>query len=387
MTVHEIAKNIFSVGVKDWTLSEFHGYLTQKGSTYNSYLIKGEKTVLIDGVKAAFTEEWLRNIESLIPLDQIDYLVCNHVEMDHSGSLPALLQKAPKIQVLTPSVAQKELARHYDIGAWNIKPVTTGDTLLVGARTLRFTMIPMVHWPDSMMTFVLEDGILFPNDAFGQHLACSALFDDETDENIFQEAKKYYANIVLPYGPQVAKALKSIEGDTIKMIAPSHGLIWRRDISKIVSLYRDWSSGKTDKKAVVVYDSMWGSTEKMARRIVEAFELKGIPTTLRCLKEHHISDVVSDVMDATYVAIGSPTLNSGVLPTVGSLLTYIKGLRPVSKKGFAFGSYGWKRGALKDIEDTMKLLSWTMPEESFQVNYRPADADLDTLSAVIQKTI
>ncbi|MDR1005234.1 MAG: FprA family A-type flavoprotein [Bacteroidales bacterium] len=351
MKVTEIVKNIYSVGVSDWNVRNFHGYLTQRGSSYNSYLIIDDKIALIDTVKAPFTKEFIDRISLIVPLDKIDYVVSNHVEMDHSGAMPEIMKRCPNAVVLTSQSGEKEHKLHYDTSKWNVRVVQSGDSVSLGKRTLSFLMTPMVHWPDNMVTYCPEDKILFSNDAFGQHYASAEYYDDELPlDLILWEAKKYYANIVMPYSNQVVAALEAASKLDIKMIAPSHGLIWRSHIDKIFAAYNDWSHAKSSKKAVIVYDSMYGSTEKIAYAIRDAFESKGYDYKFFDLKSNHHSDVITDCLDAEYICVGSPTLNKNIMPSVASMLTYIQGLIVKGKKGILFGSYGWAPQNIKVMQ-------------------------------------
>lgn len=378
----EIAKNIFTVGVKDWTLREFHGYSTPYGTTYNSYLIMDDVITLIDGVKAPFTAELIENIRHYALPEKIGAVVCNHVEMDHSGALPEILSLMPNAVVYCPEAGKKALQSHYDITNWNIKTVKTGDTLNIGKHSLTFVQAQMVHWPDSMMTYEAKEKILFSNDAFGQHVASDVVYDDEYGDCIFRHAKKYYANIVEPYGLQVKKVLGEAKKLDIAMIAPSHGLIWRSMIPQIVQKYDFWASYNFNpKKALVVYDTMWGSTEKMAKTVARAWSEKGLQVTLRSLKTAHISDVADDCAEARFIAFGSPALNGRILPEMGALITYLSGLGFKKKIGFCFGSYGWKANVLRDIQDALSNVGWLFPEEYVSQQYRPSEQDLKELFA------
>ena len=313
----EIKPDVFWVGGIDWNERNFHGYTTERGSTYNAYLILDEKITLIDTCKKPFTGELIDRIADIVDPASIDYIVSNHVEMDHSGGLPALAEIAPKATIVTgaPKGVQG-LRAHYGDGL-NLMGLKTGDTLNIGKRTLAFVQTPMVHWPDSMVTYDEFDGILFSNDAFGQHYASSKRFDDEVGlPEVLVQAQKYYANIVMPYGKNVEAALKALSGLAFDMIAPAHGIIWRSHVPEILEMYEKWSSGIPEEYALVVYDSMWHTTEAMATEITEAFIEMGIPARLLDLKVNHISDIMAEVLDARYIAVGSPTLNKTMMPTV-----------------------------------------------------------------------
>lgn len=388
MRAFEIANNIYWVGGKDWNMRNFHGYETQRGTSYNAYLIKDEKNVLIDTVKENFFSHMQERIESVMDIKDIDILVANHIEPDHSGGMEQLLKINPNIKIITNKSGVKAINRHYKADSWNIETVKTGDSLSIGSRTLSFVLAPMVHWPDSMACYLNEDEILFSNDAFGQHISTASLFDDENPfDVIMEEAAKYYSNIVWPYGGPVQKVMKSVADLKIKMIATSHGIIWRKYISEILAKYQTWSTGESKEKAVIVYDSMWGSTEKMAYEVMGTFEKHDIPVTLRNLKYYHISDIAGELLEAKYVCIGSPTLNSTMLPTVSAFMMYIKGLKPTKKYGYVFGSYGWNNSALKEIEEMLAKLKWVMPHKAHNVEYRPTEGELKEISLEIEQLI
>jgi len=372
----EIKPDIYWVGGIDWDIRNFHGYITQRGTTYNAYLIMDKKITLVDTVKHYLFDEMLSRIKEIVDPSKIDYIISNHVEMDHSGSIQKLLEVAPNAKIITSTRGEKGLRRHYKKD-WNFKVVKSGDTLNIGERTLHFVEIPMVHWPDSMVTYLPSDKLLLPNDAFGQHIATSERFDDEVDWGILkEEAAKYYANIVMPYGSQVEKALEALSGLDIEMIAPSHGIIWRSLIPQILKEYTKWARYETEDKALIVYDSMWGSTEKIAYTLRGGIEEAGIHVTIRNLKNTHISDVITDVISSKLILLGSPTLNNTMLPTMGGFLTYLKGLRPKNRIGFVFGSYGWGGQAVGEIEKIIKDLPWDMPVESINLNYVPDEKEL-----------
>jgi flavorubredoxin len=376
MKAVEIKKGIYWVGGIDWTLRNFHGYSTERGSTYNAYLIIDEKIVLVDTVKDYLFEEMLERVKSVIDPSKIDYVVSNHVEMDHSGSLPRIMEISKDATVITSPNGEKGLKEHYEAG-WKMQVVNTGDSVSIGKRTLSFVLTQMVHWPDSMATYIPEEKLLLPNDAFGQHIATPERFDDEVDWGILkEEAAKYYANIVLPFGSQVQKALEAVSALDIDMIAPSHGIIWREHIQKMIDLYKEWSNNETKEKAVIIFDSMWHSTEKIAKAVYGAFEDKGIPARLMDLKAEHISNVMTQVLDAKYICVGSPTLNNGMLPTVAAFLTYMKGLSPKNRRGFAFGSYGWGGQSIQQIEAVLKEIGFDVAEP-IKVKYVPDNKTLE----------
>lgn len=367
----ELKKGIYWVGGIDWTIRDFHGYSTHKGSTYNAYLVVGKKTALVDTVKAPFFEEMMGRIREVMPPERIDYLIANHVEMDHSGSLPLFKKAFPKVEVLCSPRAEEELKLHYG-DTIPLKTVKTGDVLELGGKTLTFVEIPMVHWPDSMVTYVKEEKVLLPNDAFGQHIASTERFDDELGwDAIRPEAAKYYANIVMPYGPQVLKALEALQGIEIEVIGPSHGIIWRKYIPEIVATYERWAKGETEKRVLVVYDTMWGSTERMAAAICRGLVEEGVSTKMYRLRGADRSDIVQEVLEARGLVLGSPTLNNGVFPSVAEFSCYIKGLRPKGRLAAVFGSYGWGKGATtKALTADLQAAGMEVMEE-LQVQFVP----------------
>lgn len=325
----------------------------------------------------------IERISSVIDPSKIDYVISNHVEMDHSGGLSEIMKLAPNATLFCSPRGETGLREHYREN-WNFKPTESGTILNLGKRSLHFILTPMVHWPDNMVSYMPEEKILFSNDAFGQHLASSERFDDEYPlDIIMMEARKYYANIVLPYSKQVQKVLVGVNELDIEIIANSHGIIWRKHARQIIEAYASWASNETRKKALVVYDTMWHSTESMALAIQDAFEQSGYVTSLLNLQYNHISDVMTEVIDAEYICIGSPTLNGRMMPTVSAFLTYLSGLAPRDRKTIVFGSYGW---GPKQIEDIAKQ----MTESGFEVvttekiKFVPSTEDLDGLRSRIK---
>jgi len=381
----EIKSDIFWVGGIDWDLRNFHGYSTNRGTTYNSYLINDEKITLVDTVKPKFMGEMLSRIEEIVEPKKIDYIISNHVEMDHSGSLPEIAKICPNAEIITSTRGEKGLNKHYKDN-FNLKVVDSGESLNIGKRNLTFVHIPMVHWPDSMVTYIKKDKLLLSNDSFGQHIASQERFDHELEWGVLkEEAAKYYANIVMPYDVQVEKALSSILDLDINMIAPSHGIIWKNHIEKIVNEYKKWAKNESEQKALIIYDSMWGSTEKIANVLREGINEIGVNVSIRNLKNTHISDIISEVLTTKLILLGSPTLNNGLLPTMGGFLSYMKGLRPKNKIGFVFGSYGWGGQAVGDIEKIIRDLSWDIPFQSININYIPTKDDLKNIKNIGNK--
>ena len=379
----EIAKNIFWVGVIDWNLRNFHGYETSRGSTYNAYLILDEKVTLIDTAKIDFADEIISRISSVIDPAKIDIIVSSHVEPDHSGALKKIAELAPNAEIFTTNPnGLKGLTARY--GKLNYKAVKAGDKISIGERSLAFVPTPMLHWPDSMVTYCPEEKILFSNDAFGEHLATSMRFDDENNlEIILSEAKKYYANILMPFGKQAQTALKALGDLEIKMIATGHGVIWRKNISKIIDCYKYWSSDEVENRACVVFDSMWHSTEIIAQTITESFAKKNIPAAYYDLKFTPLSDIVTDIFKSKYLVVGSPTINNQMMPTVAKFLNYIKGLRPLNHQGFAFGSYGWGGQSIALVEDEMKAAGIEIILEKIRIANLPTVEQLDEIEKKI----
>lgn len=383
----KLKENVYWVGEIDWDLRNFHGYLTQQGTTYNAYLILDEKITLIDSVRPYLYERMMQRLSRLIDPSRIHYIVSNHVEMDHSGSLPLLMETAKNATIITSPHGQKGLLAHYKRNDWNFKVVKTNEMVSLGRKSMKFVLTPLVHWPDNMVSYLVEDNILFSNDAFGQHIASSERFDDEYPLDIsVDEAKKYYANIVLPYSSQVQKAMDALSPLAISMIAPSHGIIWRSHVNAIVGEYRKWSSSKVENRCLVIYDTMWKSTEKIAYSIQEVFESMGIPTKMMNLRKNHISDIIADILTAKFICVGSPTLNSNMLPTVAGFLTYLKGLSPQNRIGLAFGSYGWGGQAVGHVEDILKECGFQMMR-SIKAQYIPDDAQLQEISNTLKQEI
>jgi len=354
----KVLENVFWVGAVDWNVRNFHGftYSTHRGTTYNAYLIVDDKTALIDSVYGPFASEMIERIKAVVDPSKIDYLVANHVETDHSGAISEILRLAPKTKLLGTARCKEGLQKHY-FGDWDFQVVKTGDEVKLGKRTLRFIEAPMLHWPDSMFTYVEKDALLLPNDAFGQHLATSKRFDDEVDEKILMdEAAKYYANILWPFNQLILRKIDEIQkmGLKINMIAPSHGIVWRSNPGKIVEAYVRWSKGEAKGRILVVYDTMWNSTEKMAKAMIEGISSEGVETMLFRLPFSDRGDILKELLDAKGILIGSSTINNGVLPTVAPFLEELQGLRPKNKVAAAFGSYGWGGGAVKTIEEKLK---------------------------------
>ncbi len=391
MKATQVKGDIYWVGVKDWNLREFHGYATPYGSTYNSYLIMDDKITLVDGVKHYLSAENLARIGSMVDFSQIAYVVVNHVEMDHSGNIPEIMRLAPQAVIVTNAAGKQALEAHFDTAGWQYLLVKSGDSLSIGKRTLEFMTTPMLHWPDSMMTYVKEDKVLLSNDGFGQHYASSALMvKDAPFDLVMENAKSYYANILFPFGSQAEKALKTAGdlGLDIEMIAPSHGLIWSgaEEVNAILGNYAKWASGSNEGKAVIVYDSMWGATAALADTAMGVFQDAGIPVIKHCLSAKNVSDIMPDFLDAKYVLIGNPTLNNQLFPRVAGFVAYMRGLAPKNKVALAFGSYGWKPGVLNQIQQAFDELGWqSLPP--FEEKYTPKSDVLEKFKAKVAELI
>jgi anaerobic nitric oxide reductase flavorubredoxin len=371
---------VYWVGVVDWNIRDFHGYITRRGSSYNAYLVTDEKTALVDTVKAAFCNELVEHVSEHLSLDKLDYIIVNHVEMDHSSSLPTIAKLAKNAKILSSVRGKEELIKHYGAEFERVETVKSADTLKLGKKTLTFLEAPMLHWPDSMFTYIVEDKILMPNDAFGQHLASSGRFDDTVDQQVLmEEAVTYYANILTPFATLIVRKIEEVVAMKlpIDMIAPSHGIIWRKDPMKIVNAYMDWCTGKIVKqKVVIVFDTMWGSTDKMARAIADGVASQGVEVKLLKLRATDNTDVVTEIVDAKVVLVGSPTLNNGMFPSLGQFLTYITGLKPRGKLWGFFGSYGWGGGAVKGMIKTAKEAGFDVMEPSIELKWVPTEEEL-----------
>lgn len=375
----KIAKDIYDVGVNDWNIRDFHGYTTDLGTSYNAFLILDKKTVLIDTVKAEFADQLIDNISKIIDPKKIDYVISNHTEMDHSGSLPRVMHKVGEEKPLFCSkMGQKNLSRHFR-QKWNYRPVENGEELTLGSRTITFLETRMLHWPDSMFSYLKEDKILFSSDAFGQHYAGMEKFDDLIGEAIMPHAKKYFANILLLYSPLILKLVEHVTNLKLEfnIICPDHGILWRKDPGKIINAYVKWSRQEAKNKAVVIYDTMWHSTEKMAEAIVAGLSEQGIEARPMHLRKYNRSDIMTEVLDAKAVIVGSPTLNNGLFPTVSDFLTYMKGLKPKNKIGAAFGSYGWSGESVNLIKNELESMNIEIIDPGLKVQYVPDNQSLE----------
>jgi flavorubredoxin len=363
----------------DWNVRDFHGYTTYRGTTYNAYLVRDEKTALFDTVKEPFKADLVQNICQVLGSPKIDYIIVNHVEPDHSSSLPALMDVVKPEKIFCTSMGKNTLLEHYDREDWPYEVVKNGQTIRLGQRTVKFIETRMLHWPDTMFSYLEEDRLLISSDAFGQHWCTSERFDDEVDSSeLMKHASKYYANILLLYSPLVKKLFEAVGkmGLEIKTIAPDHGLIWRSHPAKILQAYDAWSDQKPKQKALIIYDTMWQSTEKMARAVGGGLAEEKVSVQLLDLKTNHRSDVMTEVLDAGALIFGSATLNNGMLPRMADILHYMKGLRPQNKIGAAFGSYGWSGEAVNLINQAMEEMKIEVVDPGMKIKHFPTEKDL-----------
>ena len=380
MSNNELAKGVHWVGAVDWDIRDFHGYSTYKGTTYNAFLVVDEKITLFDTVKHSHKAELLRNISKIVDPEKIDYIVVNHVEMDHSGSLPEIVELVKPEKIFCSPMGKKAILDHFHQVDWPFEVVKSGDEVSLGKRTVQFIETRMLHWPDSMFSFLKEDGILFSSDAFGQHLASSERFDDEVDLSVvMKESAKYYANILYLFAPLIKKLLASVAEMNldIKMIAPDHGVIWRTHQSEILAAYDKWSKNESDKKALVIYDSMWHSTEEMAHAVCDGLIEAGVSTNMVNLQVHHRSDVMTQVLGAKAIVLGSSTLNNGLLPRMAGFLMYMRGLKPTNKLGATFGSFGWSGEAVSLMNKALEEMKIDVIEDGLKIKYVPNEENLD----------
>ncbi len=374
----KISENVYWVGAIDWDLRNFHGYSTGRGTTYNAYLIMAEKVTLVDTVKAPFRDELLARIRSVIEPEKIDYIISDHAEMDHTGSLPAIMEIVKPEKVFASVKGVEALEQHF--GLKDITAVEDGGEIDLGNMKVTCLETRLLHWPDSMVSYLAQDRILFSQDGFGMHLASNERFDDELDDYVlYYEAAKYYANILLLYSHIAQKVIRRLEesGLDIQTIAPDHGPVWRSKIPWIIDLYKKWSARELRKKAIIVYDSMWGSTRMMARAIEDGLTEGGVHVKVLNATATERAEVVTELIDAAALIVGSPTLNNHIFPTVADVLTYIKGLKPGGLVGAAFGSYGWSGESVRVLNSWLEDMKVELVGEGVRVNYVPRADDLE----------
>lgn len=382
MKAVEIARDIHWVGAIDWAVRDFHGYVTPRGTTYNNYLLLDDEVTLVDTVKYDFAETTVKNIRGLVDPARIRHVVVNHIENDHVTSLDRILGLAPDATVYLTQKGKRGLDRFYDTSRWKMKLVKTGDTLQTGRFTLTFLETPMLHWPDSMMTYVPEARLLFSQDAFGQHLASAARFDDEfarTDSwaELDDAVVEYYANILMPFGALIEKKLQEVGalGLDIGMIAPDHGVIWRAEPSRVLQSYRHMAGGGAACSVAVIYDTMWQSTEQMTVPIASGIRDEGLDVKVMKLRSTPMSVAIKEFWKSRGALVGSPTLNNILFPTVAEFLTHLRGLRPKHRIAGAFGSYGWSGGAVRDATEEFRRMGLEVYEPGLQLLYKPSLED------------
>ena len=376
----ELKKGVYWVGAVDWGIRKFHGHelSTHRGTTYNSYLIVDEKIALVDSVWGPFEQELIENIKKIVDPAKIDIVVANHSEPDHSGGLPAVMARCPGATVAVSKNGAESIPGHYH-QEWNFKVVKTGDSISLGKNNLVFVEAPVLHWPDSMFTYLTGHSILMPNDAFGQHYATAFRFNDQVNQaELYEEAQKYYANILTPFSARVIKKIDEVLALElpVDMIAPSHGVIWRQDPLQIVRKYQEWAAQQPEKRAVVLYDTMWNGTRRMAEAIGQGLAEKGVDYKLFHMAVADRNDVIAQIFQAKGIIIGSPTLNNGLLPTVTPILEDLKGLKFQNKIGAAFGSYGWSGESVRIIEEHLKRCGIPIVTEGVGAKWQPAEDDL-----------
>ncbi len=374
-----IKNNVAWVGKVDWELRKFHGeeYSTHQGSTYNAYLIQEEKTVLIDTVWEPYADEFVANLEQVIDLSQIDYIVANHGEVDHSGALPALMERIPDTPIYCTANAVRSLKGQYHKD-WNFQVVKTGDTLDVGnGKQLVFVEMMMLHWPDSMAAYLTGDNILFSNDAFGQHYATENLFNDRVDTcELYAQAIKYYANILTPFSAFLRKKLAEITALKlpIDIIATSHGVIWRDNPGQIIEQYARWADDYQENQITLVYDTMWNGTRLLAEKIAEGITLADPDVTVKLhnIAKTDVNDIVTDVFRSKTVLFGSPTINQTILHTLAGFITMLQGLKFKNKKAAAFGCYGWSGESVKILNGLLTQAGFELINDGFKNQWNPA---------------
>jgi flavorubredoxin len=379
-----IADDIFWLGDIDFESRDFHGYSRSPlGTTYNAYLVKDQKNVLFDTVKEAHGPTLLEKLRQVLPPEKVDYIVVNHLEPDHSGALPLLMEACRPEALICSPLGKKSLEGYFGSRDWPVRAVTSGDTLSLGRRSVRFLEARMLHWPDSMFSYLPEERLLISNDAFGQNIASTARFADEIEPFLLRRAlSEYYHNIILPYSAQVLRILDTIaqQGLDVGIIAPDHGLIFRtpEDVASTLDAYRDFALQKPRKRALIIYDTMWQSTERLAHALYNGLSDNGVETVVMNLKQNHHSAVMTELADCGLLAVGSPTHNNGILPAVAAVLTYIKGLRPKNRIGAAFGSYGWSGENTQILGEYLAAMSMPQPVGPLKCPFVP---DATVLSA------
>ena len=378
----QVTLHVDWVGKIDWELRKFHGeeYSTHRGSSYNSYLLRDEKIALIDTVWMPFAKEFVDNLTKEIDLNKIDYIIANHAEMDHSGALPELMSRIPDKPIYCTANGVKSLKGHYHKN-WNFQIVKTGDKLSLGKKDLIFIEAMMLHWPDSMMEYLTGDEILFSNDAFGQHIASEHLFNDlVVQSELYEEATKYYANILTPFSPLVTKKINEVISFNlpVKFICPSHGIIWRDNPLQIAQKYLEWAADYSENQISIIYETMWDGTRMLAEHIAKGIKQADNKVTVKLLNisRRDINDVVTEVFKSKAILLGSPTINKGILNAMSALIDMVTGLKFKSKKAAAFGCYGWSGESVKILNDHLSKAGFEVIGEGFKTLWQPGDEAL-----------
>ena len=379
----KITENVTWVGKIDWDLTKFHGeeYSTHKGSTYNAYLVRDEKNVLIDTVWLPYTKEFVDNLQKEIALTEIDYIIINHGEVDHSGALTKLMELIPDTPIYCTANAVKSLKGQYHKD-WNFHVVKTGDKLSIGSKEFIFVEAPMMHWPDTMMCYLTGENILFSNDAFGQHYASEYMFNDLVDQaELYRETLKYYANILTPFNRQVERKLKELAelNLTIDIICPSHGVVWRDNPMQIVNKYSEWVKDYQENQITIIYDTMWDGTRKLAEAIAEGIKQADGAVNIKLYNtgRKDKNDILTEIFQSKAILVGSPTVNNGVLSSIAGIMEEIRGLQFKNKKAAAFGTYGWSEKSVKMIGELLKEAGFEVVNDGYKVSWNPDEATLD----------
>lgn len=382
MKTVEIKPGIHWIGAIDWSIRDFHGYVTPDGTSYNNYLIMDEQITLVDTVKDKFAWVTIENIKHLTDPSKVVNIVINHIEPDHASGLEQVMSLMPEANIYISEKGKKGLERVFDTSKWKFNVVKTGDILNTGKYNLLFIETPMLHWPDSMMTYVKEAKLLISQDAFGQHLASAARFDDEFTEcssraKLDEAVVEYYANILMPFGSLIEKKIADVValGLEIDMIAPDHGVIWRKGVGDILQRYLDLAGGKANLSVSIIYDTMWHSTERMTLPIMEGIKEEGVGCNIIKLRATPMSVAITEFWKSRGCLIGSPTLNNMLYPSVAEFLYHLRGLRPKNRIAGAFGSYGWGGGAVKGAYEELNKMKLETYEPGVQVLYKPSIED------------
>ncbi len=382
-TAKKITEKVTWVGKVDWELDLFHGheFSTHRGSSYNSYLVRDEKTVLIDTVWSPYDDEFVTNLKKVIDLKEIDYIIVNHGEIDLSGALPALMREIPGTPIYCTNNGKRSLQGHFHHD-WNIVTVKTGDTLDIGESQLIFVEAPMLHWPDTMFTYMTGENILFSNDAFGQHYATESLYNDLVDPCELQaEALKYYANILTPFSPLVKKKMDELLAMElpINLIATSHGVIWKEEPLQIVQQYLKWADNYQENQITIVYDTMWNATRRMAEAIAVGItqEDPNVRVKVYNAAVHDTNDIVTEIFKSKAVLAGSSTVNNRYLSAMAGLLEMVKGMKFKNKKAAAFGSYGWSGEAVKLLTADLEEAGFEVVNEGKRTLWVPSEDELE----------